>query len=32
MKEKDIMGKIKEANEAVTTGVDEKNIKHWVNI
>lgn len=30
--EKDIMGKIKEANESVITGVDEKNIKHWVNI
>ena len=29
---KDIMQKIAQANKSVTTGVDEKDIKHWVRI
>jgi hypothetical protein len=29
-KEKDIMQIIAEANKAVTTGIDERDIEHWV--
>ena len=31
-KQKDIMERIADANRAVTTGIDEKDIKHWVTI
>ncbi len=32
MNEKDIMGKIAESNKSVITGIDEKDIEHWVKI
>lgn len=31
-KEKSIMDRIAESNKSVTTGIDEKDIKYWVNI
>ena len=32
MDKKDIMEKIAESNKSVTTGIDEKDIEHWVKI
>ena len=28
----EIMDRIKEANRAVTTGIDDSTVKHWVTI
>ncbi len=32
MAKKDIMAEIAESNKAVTTGIEEKDIKHWIRI